>query len=230
MAADLRWNPECLRHRELRSGSRLRIDTDHNQQQPRLVGHWPTRCRSAHSPRTRPPSASPPTPRFPQEALDEVREPIREIADRLGRIPLAVSMAGLYFRNTQGRLDELATQYFADLAALDDSFSVPRGFGNKTAFDAIRYAVENLGRRHQGAPSTRHTEIVIRRITVGPRTPALEPATARHRGSIAYQHYLAAQTGRGRGRVTPWCDSDLTDSDHRAQGHERRTGNHHACQ
>jgi hypothetical protein len=30
-------------------------------------------------------------------------------------------------------------QYFADLAdlaALDDSFSVPRGFGNKTAFDA----------------------------------------------------------------------------------------------
>jgi hypothetical protein len=75
---------------------------------------------------------------IPSEAVDEVREPIREIADRLGRIPLAISMAGLYFRNTQGRLDELAVQYFADLAALDDSFSVPRGFGNKTAFDAIR--------------------------------------------------------------------------------------------
>ncbi|MFL5335095.1 MAG: hypothetical protein ACJ8H8_18345, partial [Geminicoccaceae bacterium] len=40
---------------------------------------------------------------IPSEAVDEVREPIREIVDRLGRIPLAVSMAGLYFRNTQGR-------------------------------------------------------------------------------------------------------------------------------
>lgn len=82
---------------------------------------------------------------IPPETLGEAREPIGEIVQRLGRIPLAVSMAGLYFRNTQGRLDELTTQYFADLAALDDSFSVPRGFGNKTAFDAIRYAVENLG-------------------------------------------------------------------------------------
>ncbi len=79
------------------------------------------------------------------DALDEVRHPIREIVERLGRIPLAVSMGGLYFRNTQGRLDELAIQYFADLASLDDSFSIPRGF-DKTAFAAIRYAVENLGK------------------------------------------------------------------------------------
>jgi hypothetical protein len=94
------------------------------------------------------------------EALDEVRQPIREIVERLGRIPLAVSMAGLYFRNTQGRLDELALQYFADLAALDDSFSVPRGFGNKTAFDAIRYAVENLGKGTR-APRRRDTQKLL---------------------------------------------------------------------
>jgi hypothetical protein len=97
---------------------------------------------------------------IPSEAVDEVREPIREIGDRLGRIPLAVSMAGLYFRNTQGRLDELAVQYFADLAALDDSFSVPRGFGNKTAFDAIRYAVENLGKGTR-APHRRDTQKLL---------------------------------------------------------------------
>lgn len=78
------------------------------------------------------------------DALHEARESIRGIVERLGRIPLAVSMAGLYFRNTQGRLDELAVQYFADLASLEDSYSIPRGF-TKTAFDAIRYAVEHLG-------------------------------------------------------------------------------------
>jgi hypothetical protein len=54
-------------------------------------------------------------------------------------------MSGLYFRNTQGRVEELAAQYFADLAGLDDSFSIPRGF-DKTAFAAIRYAVEHLGK------------------------------------------------------------------------------------
>lgn len=79
------------------------------------------------------------------DALGGSRVQIRQIVERLGCIPLAVSMAGLYFRNTEGRLDELAVQYFVDLAGLDDSYSIPRGFGNKTAFDAIRYAVENLG-------------------------------------------------------------------------------------
>ncbi len=97
---------------------------------------------------------------FSPDALDEVREPIREIVERLGRIPLAVSMAGLYFRNTQGRLDELAVQYFADLASLDDSFSIPRGFENKTAFDAIRYAVENLGKGTK-APFRRDAQALL---------------------------------------------------------------------
>lgn len=79
------------------------------------------------------------------DALKDARATVEEIVERLGRIPLAVSMSGLYFRNTQGRLDELTVQYFSDLAGLDDSLSIPRGF-DKTAFTAIRFAVENLGK------------------------------------------------------------------------------------
>lgn len=66
-----------------------------------------------------------------------------EIVESLGNIPLAVSMAGLYFKNAQGSVSELAPQYFADLAALDDSLSIPPGF-NRTAFKAVQHAVATL--------------------------------------------------------------------------------------
>jgi hypothetical protein len=159
MAAHLRWNPESSDiERYVPAVGRGSIlittnnslgwwDTAHQMQIGAFTEHEATDCFTAYA-------------AIPPEALDEVREPIREIVERLGRIPLAVSMAGLYFRNTQGRLDELAVQYFADLAALDDSFSVPRGFGNKTAFDAIRYAVENLGKGTK-APHLRDTQKLL---------------------------------------------------------------------
>jgi hypothetical protein len=81
----------------------------------------------------------------PERAVDNVREPIAEIVERLGRIPLAVSMGGLYFRNAEGQLNELALQYFSDLASLDDSYAIPPGF-DRTAHAAVRYAVDNLGK------------------------------------------------------------------------------------
>ena len=93
------------------------------------------------------------------DALDAVRGTAEKIVRRLGRIPLAVSMSGLYFRNTQGRLDELTVQYFSDLAGLDDSLSIPRGF-DKTAFTAIRFAVENLGKGMQ-TPHRRDAQALL---------------------------------------------------------------------
>jgi hypothetical protein len=65
------------------------------------------------------------------------------IVESLGNIPLAVSMAGIYFKNAQGSVGELAPQYFADLAALDDTLSIPPGF-NRTAFKAVQHAVATL--------------------------------------------------------------------------------------
>ncbi len=73
------------------------------------------------------------------------RSEILEIANRLGRIALAVSMSAIYFKNTEGQLDELALQYFKDLEALADSESRPPGFP-RTAFAAIQHAVRNLGK------------------------------------------------------------------------------------
>lgn len=72
-------------------------------------------------------------------------EVLEDLVEQLGHVPLAVSMAGIYFRNTDGTVSELAPQYFADLAALDDTYSIPPGF-NRTAFKAIQHAVRSLGR------------------------------------------------------------------------------------
>lgn len=72
------------------------------------------------------------------------RPQILDIVNRLGRIALAVSMSAIYFKNTEGQLDELALQYFKDLEALADSASKPPGFP-RTAFAAIQHAVRNLG-------------------------------------------------------------------------------------
>jgi hypothetical protein len=69
---------------------------------------------------------------------------ITDISSRLGRIPLAVSMAGLYFRNASGTVGELSGSYFAELDALDDIGAIPPGF-DRTAFAAIEHAVRHLG-------------------------------------------------------------------------------------
>ncbi|MGB8403132.1 MAG: hypothetical protein WCE30_03535 [Mycobacterium sp.] len=77
--------------------------------------------------------------------LDAARDSIREIVVRLGLVPLAVSMSAIYFKNTEGRLDELALQYFTDLDALADDASIPPGFPS-TAFAAIQHACRNPGK------------------------------------------------------------------------------------
>lgn len=69
---------------------------------------------------------------------------VKEIVARLGLIPLAISMAALYFRNSAGAVEELSTGYFAELDALEDIGSIPPGF-DRTAFAAIELAVRNLG-------------------------------------------------------------------------------------
>lgn len=69
---------------------------------------------------------------------------ISEITNRLGRVPLAVCMAGQYFRNCDEDVSRLSVEYFKRLDALDDLPSKPQGF-DKTAFAAIRLAVEQLG-------------------------------------------------------------------------------------
>ena len=86
---------------------------------------------------------------IPADAAVELRRPISDIVNRIGRVPLAVSMTGIYFKNTEGQLNELAAQYFLDLEALADTYFIPLGF-NKTAFVAINHAVRNLGK---GTPS-----------------------------------------------------------------------------
>ncbi|MFD6354625.1 hypothetical protein [Nocardia tengchongensis] len=69
---------------------------------------------------------------------------IGAVVNRLGRIPLAVSMAGVYFRNTAGELDELASDYFSTLDALQDTLSVPPGY-DRTLFAAVQHAIKHLG-------------------------------------------------------------------------------------
>ena len=77
--------------------------------------------------------------------LDAARDSIREIVVRLGLVPLAVSMSAIYFKNTEGQLDELALQYFTDLEALADDASIPPGFPS-TAFAAIQHASRSLAK------------------------------------------------------------------------------------
>jgi hypothetical protein len=86
---------------------------------------------------------------IPTGAVEEFRGPISDIVNRIGRVPLAVSMTGIYFANTQGQLSELAAQYVSALEALSDAYAIPSGF-HKTAFVAINYAVRSLGK---GTPS-----------------------------------------------------------------------------
>lgn len=72
------------------------------------------------------------------------RQTVVGIVSRLGLVPLAVSMAGVYFRNAEGTLDELSSDYFEKLEALDDMRAIPAGF-DRTAFQAIKLAIDHLG-------------------------------------------------------------------------------------
>lgn len=74
---------------------------------------------------------------------------LHEIVDRLGLVPLAISMAGMYFRNAAGNPSELAGDYFAELDALEDLTAIPPGFP-RTAFAAIEHAVRHLGDGRSG--------------------------------------------------------------------------------
>ncbi|MCX2934922.1 hypothetical protein ORI20_32170 [Mycobacterium sp. CVI_P3] len=70
---------------------------------------------------------------------------VRDVVGRLGFIPLAVSMAGMYFGNANGTVAELSAEYFAELDALEDEGAVPPGVSNATLYAAIRHAVSHLG-------------------------------------------------------------------------------------
>ena len=78
------------------------------------------------------------------DAASASSDVVKEIVARLGMIPLAISMAALYFRNSAGTVEELSAGYFAELDALEDIGSIPPGF-DRTAFAAIELAVRNLG-------------------------------------------------------------------------------------
>ncbi|QVI26563.1 hypothetical protein MN2019_20060 [Mycolicibacterium neoaurum] len=86
--------------------------------------------------------------------INDARESIVGIVDRLGRIALAVSMSGVYFKNTEGQVNELAPQYFSELEALSDDQAIPPGF-NQTAFAAIQHAVRRLGKGTEAGDSAR---------------------------------------------------------------------------
>ncbi|WP_176234621.1 hypothetical protein [Mycobacterium simiae] len=88
------------------------------------------------------------------------REVVREIVSALKFVPLAVSMAGVYFRNAEGTIDELSATYFEKLDALDDMRAIPAGF-DRTAFQAIQLAVKNLGQGLVSAVERRRAEAVL---------------------------------------------------------------------
>lgn len=82
-------------------------------------------------------------------SMPGIRNTVRKIVQRLGRVPLAVSMAGLHFWNAGESVHSLAPAYFASLESLDDGLAVPPGY-ERTTFSAIRFAVWNLRRTPAG--------------------------------------------------------------------------------
>lgn len=86
---------------------------------------------------------------------------IGEIVARLERVPLAVAMAGLYFRDSSSDIAYLSVHYFKELAALDDPAWKPEGFDH-TAFAAIRLAVAKLRDAPAGSDEDRrHVQTLI---------------------------------------------------------------------
>jgi tetratricopeptide (TPR) repeat protein len=70
---------------------------------------------------------------------------VSEIVNRLERVPLAIAMAALYFRNSDEDITLLSRAYFESLDALDESTAIPEGF-DRTAFAAIQFSVSQIGR------------------------------------------------------------------------------------
>ncbi len=91
---------------------------------------------------------------------DYNRELVRNIVSGVNFVPLAVSMAAVYFRNAEGTVDELSTAYFEKLEALDDMRAIPAGF-DRTAFQAIQLAVKNLGWGLVSMEERRRAEAVL---------------------------------------------------------------------
>jgi hypothetical protein len=69
-------------------------------------------------------------------------------------------MAGVYFRNAEGTLDELSSNYFERLEALDDMRAIPAGF-DRTAFQAIKLAVEHLGQGLVSEEERRRATVIL---------------------------------------------------------------------
>jgi hypothetical protein len=108
------------------------------------------------------------------EEADIESEVLADIVDRLGLVPLAVSMAGMYFRNAAGTVAELSVDYFAQLDALDDLTAIPPGL-NRTAFAAIEHAVRHLGDGRSGEPAMRSNS--RKRCSIA--RPSLDPTCYR---------------------------------------------------
>ncbi|ORA15590.1 NB-ARC domain-containing protein [Mycobacterium asiaticum] len=87
---------------------------------------------------------------------------VREVVKRLERLPLAIAMAALYFRNADEDISQLSEKYFASLEdALDDDSAKPDDF-DKTAFAAIRFAVSQLGETAgAGNAYKRETQLLV---------------------------------------------------------------------
>lgn len=80
----------------------------------------------------------------------ESDEVIQGIVDRLDCSPLAVSMAANYFANCEGDIGELSKEYFADLAALEDSLAIPPGYP-RTAYSAIVHSSRRMAIRAESS-------------------------------------------------------------------------------
>ncbi|SPM40210.1 hypothetical protein MNAB215_2406, partial [Mycobacterium numidiamassiliense] len=87
---------------------------------------------------------------------------VRDVVNRLERLPLAIAMAASYFRNADEDISQLSAKYFASLADfLDDDSARPRDF-DKTAFAAIRFAVSRLGETAgAGGAYKRETQLLV---------------------------------------------------------------------
>jgi hypothetical protein len=75
---------------------------------------------------------------------DTRTDAVAGVVRRLGHVPLAIAMAASYFRHADEDVVQLSEKYFESLEALDDSTAVPAGF-DKTAFAAVRFAVNEIG-------------------------------------------------------------------------------------
>ncbi|MGO9349546.1 MAG: NB-ARC domain-containing protein [Mycobacterium sp.] len=87
---------------------------------------------------------------------------VRDVVNRLERLPLAIAMAASYFRNADEDISQLSARYFASLEdALGDDSARPDDF-DKTAFAAIRFAVSRLGETGgAGSAYKRETQLLV---------------------------------------------------------------------